>query len=225
MSIDTTTHNDIGDITVTRLVRERSHAGPVVVRYAGPIVDIITGPTDNPWSVNEMVMSDWYDVDRIDGNGHDAVDVDTDIRPVEIKGTSPRLTDDSKHHNGTFILRKSQHQLLIDVPVARRTESGFSSTGDYLVCAYDRIGDHVIILSDTRISARDLDRHTVPHFYKRIENDSEAAVEWTDVPGIQPGEMLDRIAAADIYLRALGYDPDEYCDDITRVRDTVEAFL
>lgn len=211
----------IDDIDVHRTVEPRASDEPIVAQHAGPVIDVITGPRQNTWSVCEVVLADRHGIIRVGGTAHDAVDVTRGhIRPVEIKSTIP--AHDGRHRDGCFILRRTpQHAVLRDVADSIQDIHGFAPSGDYLFALYERLDELVILLDETRLSAADVDRLVDIAWYEREDRPQEASVEWHDIPGIEHGEMLRRLNVAPTYIRALGGDPDDYRDEISRVRAAI----
>lgn len=212
---------DIGidDVPVRRVSAPRTNQPPIVVRYGGAVIDVVQGPTENTWGPREMVLCDWYDLHRVAGDRHDAIAVErSGLRPADVKSSTPFHSGRRRH--GCQILRKSQHEMLKSVPGATRRNHGFVADGDYVCAVYETVEDLIIILDDTRISARDLDRMVEPSFYARGDK-QEASVQWTEIPSLNAEEMHARLDAAPTYLRALGEDPDLYADDLARVRDRI----
>jgi hypothetical protein len=222
------TEDDIGidDVAVRRVTAPRTNQPPIVVRYAGAVIDVVQGPEKNTWGPREMVLCDWYDMHRVCGDDHDAVGIErSGIRPSDVKTSTLFHGENanSRQRDGCFLLRARQHAVLKSVPDHLQTANGFVSSGDYVLAVYESLDDMVIILDSVQLAARDIDRLAQPSFYRRDggERQREASVEWHTVPGLDPEEMHARLNAAPTYIRALGADPDVYADDIQRVRERV----
>lgn len=206
---------------IEHIVAPRSRSEPTIIRHSGPVINIVRGSTAKPWRTREHVLADRHSLHLVHGDCHDAIDRSNN-RPVEIKCVRPIHSDGDRERNGCLFLRRRQHETLMNVPEDIQDDHGLAATGDYLFCVHARLGDLLILLDTGRISAGDLDRLTDPSFYDASGKGEQACVNWSDLsPLLSVSTMHQRLDNAAVRIEAIGEDPDEYHEEIERVRRDV----